>query len=99
MCFASTGTMSPAARGGFTASWERGLMGRGPAAGRGSSGTSSRLGEDEMAVTGSDQMLKGLMQDDFPLTLRYIRRRMATCSPQAEVVTLTAPQTLQRATY
>src|SRR5438067_5000066 len=52
-----------------------------------------------MAVTGSDQMLKGLMQDDFPLTLQYIRRRMVTCSPQAEVVTLTAPETVQRATY
>src|SRR5438874_2709183 len=52
-----------------------------------------------MAVTGSDQMLKGLMQDDFPLTLQYIRRRMVTCSPQAEVLTLTAPETVQRATY
>src|SRR5947207_875496 len=52
-----------------------------------------------MAGNGSDQMLNGLMQDDFPLTLQYIRRRMVTCSPQAEVVTLTAPETMQRATY
>src|SRR5919109_4799988 len=99
MCFVSTGTTWPVARGGFTASFRAGLMGTGHAAGRGSSGTSSRLGEDEMGVTGSDQMLKGLMQDDFPLTLQYIRRRMVTCSPQAEVVSLTAPESVQRATY
>src|SRR5437764_6020589 len=52
-----------------------------------------------MAGNGSDQMLNGLMQDDFPLTLQHIRRRMVTCSPQAEVVTLTAPETMHRATY
>ena len=33
-------------------------------------------------------VLQGLMQDDFPLTLHHIRRRMRTCSPQAQVVTL-----------
>ena len=52
-----------------------------------------------MAVTGSEQVLQGLMQDDFPLTLHYIRRRMATCSPQAEVVTLTEPETVRRTSY
>ena len=34
------------------------------------------------------EMLQGLMQDDFPLTLEHIRRRMRTSSPEAEVVTL-----------
>jgi len=34
------------------------------------------------------EMLQGLMQDDFPLTLEHIRRRMHTSSPDAEVVTL-----------
>src|SRR5947207_6055857 len=52
-----------------------------------------------MAGNGSDQMLNGLMQDDFPLTLQHIRRRMVTCSPQAEVVTLPAPGTVQRTSY
>src|SRR5438067_1880536 len=52
-----------------------------------------------MAGNGSDQMLNGLMQDDFPLTVQHIRRRMVTCSPQAEVVTLTAPETVQRTSY
>ncbi len=32
--------------------------------------------------------LLGLMQDDFPLTLNHIRRRMASCNQGAEVVTL-----------
>ena len=31
----------------------------------------------------------GLMQDDFPLTLHHMRRRMRRCHPAAEVVTLT----------
>ena len=34
-------------------------------------------------------MLAGLMQDDFPLTLHHIRRRMRSCNRGAEVVTLT----------
>ncbi len=33
--------------------------------------------------------LMGLMQDDFPLNLHHIRRRMRDVHPQAEVVTLT----------
>ena len=45
------------------------------------------------------QVLEGLMQDDFPLTLQHIRRRMRSCSPRKEVVTLTAPDTIERATY
>jgi len=43
--------------------------------------------------------LKGLMQDDFPLNLHHIRRRMRDCHPDAEVVTLTAPGTVKRATF
>jgi acyl-CoA synthetase (AMP-forming)/AMP-acid ligase II len=34
-------------------------------------------------------MLEGLMQDDFPLTLQYVRRRMRSAGQRAEVVTLT----------
>jgi fatty-acyl-CoA synthase len=34
-------------------------------------------------------MLQGLMQDDFPLNLHHIRRRMLSCHPDAEVVSLT----------
>jgi fatty-acyl-CoA synthase len=34
------------------------------------------------------QMLQGLMQDDFPLTLNHLRRRLGTCNQGAEVVTL-----------
>jgi fatty-acyl-CoA synthase len=43
--------------------------------------------------------LLGLMQDDFPLNLHHIRRRMRDCHPDAEVVTLTAPGEVQRATF
>ncbi len=34
------------------------------------------------------QMLQGLMQDDFPLTLNHLRRRLGVCNQGAEVVTL-----------
>src|SRR5271166_5895655 len=34
------------------------------------------------------EMLEGLMQNDFPLTLNHIRRRMRSCNLGAEVVTL-----------
>ena len=44
-------------------------------------------------------MLQGLMQDDFPLTLQHIRRRMRSCSPGARVVTLTQPGVVERATF
>src|SRR5271170_6124172 len=43
--------------------------------------------------------LQGLMQDDFPLTLQHILRRMRTCSPGKEVVTLTAPERTERSTF
>jgi fatty-acyl-CoA synthase len=44
-------------------------------------------------------VLQGLMQDDFPLTLHHIRRRMSSSSPGARVVTLTEPGMVQRATF
>ena len=42
--------------------------------------------------------LMSLMQDDFPLNLHHIRRRMRDCHPDAEVVTLTDRGTV-RASY
>jgi fatty-acyl-CoA synthase len=39
------------------------------------------------------------MQDDFPLTLHHIRRRMRACSPGAQVVTLTPTGEVQRASF
>jgi acyl-CoA synthetase (AMP-forming)/AMP-acid ligase II len=44
-------------------------------------------------------VLQGLMQDDFPLTLHHIRRRMRICSPQAQVVTLIEPGSVARASF
>jgi fatty-acyl-CoA synthase len=43
--------------------------------------------------------LAGLMQDDFPLTLHHIRRRMKTCSPDAEVLTLREPGIVERHSF
>ncbi|HEY1451603.1 MAG TPA: long-chain fatty acid--CoA ligase, partial [Solirubrobacteraceae bacterium] len=43
--------------------------------------------------------LPGLMQDDFPLTLHHIRRRMSTASPDASVSTLIAPGEIQRTSF
>jgi len=45
------------------------------------------------------QMLHGLMQDDFPLTLNHIRRRMRSCNLGTELVTLTEDGSVQRATH
>jgi fatty-acyl-CoA synthase len=45
------------------------------------------------------ELLQGLMQDDFPLTLQHIRRRLSVCGPQTEVVTLAAPDTVRRACF
>jgi fatty-acyl-CoA synthase len=41
----------------------------------------------------------GLMQDDFPLNLHHIRRRMRSCHPGAEVVTLNQAGAVERATF
>ena len=43
-------------------------------------------------------MLEGLMQDDFPLTLHHVRRRMRDCHPAAQVATLT-PEGTVRASF
>jgi fatty-acyl-CoA synthase len=45
------------------------------------------------------EMLQGLMQDDFPLTLHHIRRAMRTNSPDARVVTHVEPGTVRSATF
>jgi len=45
------------------------------------------------------QMLEGMMQDDFPLTLNHIRRRLRSCNLGAELVTLTADGSVRRATH
>ena len=39
------------------------------------------------------------MQNDFPLTLQHVQRRMRSCSPDAQVVTLMAPGELRRASF
>jgi len=43
--------------------------------------------------------LAGLMQDDFPLTLHHIRRRMKACSPDAQVLTLRRPGVVERRSF
>jgi fatty-acyl-CoA synthase len=43
--------------------------------------------------------LIGLMQDDFPLTLHHIRRRMTACSPEAKVLTLAEPGRVESADF
>src|ERR1700753_3210883 len=45
------------------------------------------------------EMLEGLMQNDFPLTLNHIRRRMRTCNQGAEVVTLQPDGSVARASH
>jgi fatty-acyl-CoA synthase len=45
------------------------------------------------------QMLQSLMQDDFPLTLNHIRRRLHSCNHDAEVVTLLEDGSVRRATH
>src|ERR1700736_3196419 len=48
---------------------------------------------------GREPMLEGLMQNDFPLTLQHVQRRMRAASPDAEVVTLIEPGEVQRASF
>jgi fatty-acyl-CoA synthase len=45
------------------------------------------------------EMLQGLMQDDFPLTLNHILRRVRSCNHGAELVTLTPDGTVERAAH
>ena len=47
-----------------------------------------RGAETGRGFEGMREMLQGLMQNDFPLTLNHIRRRMQTVNHGAEVVTL-----------
>src|SRR2546430_2688638 len=44
-------------------------------------------------------LLRGLMQDDFPLTLDHIRRRVRSCNLGAEVVTLTPDGGVERVAH
>src|SRR4029077_10932727 len=39
------------------------------------------------------------MQNDFPLTLTHVQRRMRSCSPDAQVITLNEPGVVQRASF
>jgi fatty-acyl-CoA synthase len=52
-----------------------------------------------MSSERSGATLPGLMQDDFPLTLHHIRRRMKACSPNATVSTLLEPGVVARTTF
>jgi fatty-acyl-CoA synthase len=45
------------------------------------------------------EVLQGLMQNDFPLTLNHILRRVRTCNDGSEVVTLMPDGTVQRAAH
>jgi len=45
------------------------------------------------------ELLEGLMQDDFQLTLNHIRRRMRTCNLGAEVVTLEEAGEIRRISH
>jgi fatty-acyl-CoA synthase len=54
---------------------------------------------DDAGSALGEGMLAGLMQDDFPLTLHHIRRRMKTCSPDAQVLTLSEPGVVERRSF
>ncbi len=45
------------------------------------------------------QMLQGLMQDDFQLTLNHILRRLRTCNSSAELVWVTGEGGVERASH
>jgi fatty-acyl-CoA synthase len=45
------------------------------------------------------ESLPGLMQDDFPLTLHHLRRRMTACSPGAKGLTLAEPGRVESADF
>ncbi len=45
------------------------------------------------------QKLESMMQDDFPLTLNHIRRRMSSCNAGSEVVTLLEGGAVQRSSH
>ncbi len=43
--------------------------------------------------------IEGLMQDDFPLTLNHIRRRMRSCNEGAQVISVTGAGAVARVTH
>ena len=45
------------------------------------------------------EMLQGLMQDDFPLTLHHIRRGLRSVNPDATVTSLTGPGVVESVTF
>jgi fatty-acyl-CoA synthase len=53
----------------------------------------------EIGATGTGQRLAGLMQDDFPLTLHHIRRRMTAGSPDAEIASVSEPGVVERFSF
>jgi fatty-acyl-CoA synthase len=57
------------------------------------------LTREQMDSTAGGEPLPGLMQDDFPLTLHHIRRRMKTCSPTSEVITLRDGGAVERVSF
>src|ERR1700722_16156039 len=60
----------------------------------------ARAGDnDRWRSRGMKQMLPGQMQDDFPLPLNHIRRRMRSCNQGAEIVTLLPDGSVQRASH
>ena len=61
--------------------------------------SSERVGASQAGPTAVGERLAGLMQDDFPLTLQHIRRRMTACSPDAEVLTQREPGVIERFTF
>jgi fatty-acyl-CoA synthase len=61
--------------------------------------SSEGIGTSQVSPGPVGERLAGLMQDDFPLTLHHIRRRMTACSPDAEVLTLSKPGVVERFSF
>jgi fatty-acyl-CoA synthase len=61
--------------------------------------SSAEVGASHASPGGVGARLAGLMQDDFPLTLQHIRRRLTACSPGAEVLTLSDPGVVERFSF
>src|SRR3984957_4109470 len=61
--------------------------------------SSERMITHEAGPATAGGALAGLMQDDFPLTLQHIRRRLTDSSPDAEVLTLSAPGVVERVSF
>jgi len=61
--------------------------------------SSEGSGVSQATTGGVGARLAGLMQDDFPLTLQHIRRRLTECSPDAKVLTLSEPGVVERSSF